>query len=156
LRAAGWCNFCGKRSQEVFGLAGIAERGVSICDECASLCLDIIGEDVRADQLRASPPVGSWTAPDDLDALLKNASELMEMNATEVADAIAEELEQGRVRRNSEPDGWRSRNMNLHCSFCDKSQREVAKLIAGPTVYVCDVCVGDVAAVLLGQRLRKG
>jgi ATP-dependent Clp protease ATP-binding subunit ClpX len=29
----------------------------------------------------------------------------------------------------------------LHCSFCGKSQREVKKLIAGPTVYICDECV---------------
>ncbi len=30
---------------------------------------------------------------------------------------------------------------NLTCSFCGKSQREVKKLIAGPTVYICDECV---------------
>src|SRR5580658_6839047 len=29
----------------------------------------------------------------------------------------------------------------LHCSFCGKSQHEVRKLIAGPTVYICDECV---------------
>lgn len=31
--------------------------------------------------------------------------------------------------------------MNLNCSFCGKSQREVRKLIAGPTVYICDECI---------------
>jgi hypothetical protein len=30
----------------------------------------------------------------------------------------------------------------LHCSFCGKSQHEVRALIAGPTVYICDECVG--------------
>ncbi len=30
---------------------------------------------------------------------------------------------------------------NLSCSFCGKSQREVKKLIAGPTVYICDECI---------------
>ena len=30
---------------------------------------------------------------------------------------------------------------NLSCSFCGKSQREVRKLIAGPSVYICDECV---------------
>ena len=30
---------------------------------------------------------------------------------------------------------------NLCCSFCGKSQREVRKLIAGPTVYICDECI---------------
>lgn len=29
----------------------------------------------------------------------------------------------------------------LHCSFCGKSQVEVKKLIAGPTVYICNECV---------------
>jgi ATP-dependent Clp protease ATP-binding subunit ClpX len=29
----------------------------------------------------------------------------------------------------------------LHCSFCGKSQDEVKKLIAGPTVYICDECI---------------
>ena len=29
----------------------------------------------------------------------------------------------------------------LHCSFCGKSQDEVRKLIAGPTVYICDECI---------------
>jgi ATP-dependent Clp protease ATP-binding subunit ClpX len=29
----------------------------------------------------------------------------------------------------------------FHCSFCGKSQHEVKKLIAGPSVYVCDECV---------------
>ena len=35
-----------------------------------------------------------------------------------------------------------SNNKNiLYCSFCGKSQHEVRKLIAGPTVFICDECV---------------
>ena len=30
---------------------------------------------------------------------------------------------------------------DLSCSFCGKSQKDVRKLIAGPSVYVCDECV---------------
>jgi len=30
---------------------------------------------------------------------------------------------------------------NMKCSFCGKSQKEVRKLIAGPTVFICDECV---------------
>ncbi len=33
------------------------------------------------------------------------------------------------------------RTGELRCSFCGKSQDEVKKLIAGPTVYICDECV---------------
>ena len=29
----------------------------------------------------------------------------------------------------------------LFCSFCGKNQSEVKKLIAGPSVYICDECV---------------
>src|SRR5262249_18475915 len=29
----------------------------------------------------------------------------------------------------------------LYCSFCGKSQHDVRKLIAGPTVFICDECI---------------
>jgi len=32
-------------------------------------------------------------------------------------------------------------NKLLYCSFCGKSQQDVKKLIAGPSVFVCDECV---------------
>ena len=32
-------------------------------------------------------------------------------------------------------------DQTLYCSFCGKSQREVKKLIAGPTVFICDECI---------------
>ena len=40
-------------------------------------------------------------------------------------------------------DGPRPREGNgtLQCSFCGKSQNDVRKLIAGPTVYICDECI---------------
>ncbi len=34
-----------------------------------------------------------------------------------------------------------SNSGNYRCSFCGKSQEEVKKLIAGPTVYICDECI---------------
>ncbi len=40
----------------------------------------------------------------------------------------------------SKSDGNDSKN-TLYCSFCGKSQHEVRKLIAGPTVFICDECV---------------
>src|SRR5262249_39713109 len=36
----------------------------------------------------------------------------------------------------------------LHCTFCGKSQHEVRKLIAGPTVFICDECEGVQQALL--------
>lgn len=40
-----------------------------------------------------------------------------------------------------EHDGGNGDDKLLHCNFCGKSQHEVRKLIAGPSVYVCDECV---------------
>ena len=35
----------------------------------------------------------------------------------------------------------KKKNKAFYCSFCGKSQHEVKKLIAGPTVFVCNECV---------------
>jgi len=51
----------------------------------------------------------------------------------------------------------------LRCSFCSKSQNDVKKLIAGPTVYICDECVDvcneiiadDVVASPVNEKLPK-
>src|SRR5438046_10588684 len=65
---------------------------------------------------------------------------------------------------------WRSplrkddeRDDILRCSFCSKSQNDVKKLIAGPTVYICDECVDvcneiiadDVVTSPIGEKLPK-
>jgi ATP-dependent Clp protease ATP-binding subunit ClpX len=43
----------------------------------------------------------------------------------------------------------------LYCSFCAKSQREVRRLIAGPTVFICDECVVLCAVIVLEGRPAK-
>jgi ATP-dependent Clp protease ATP-binding subunit ClpX len=47
-----------------------------------------------------------------------------------------------------------SRNINLACSFCGKSQREVKKLIAGPTVYICDECIRLCNDIIAEEKLK--
>ena len=47
---------------------------------------------------------------------------------------------------------------SLCCSFCGKSQKEVKKLIAGPTVYICDECIGlcnDIIAEEIDREDQK-
>jgi ATP-dependent Clp protease ATP-binding subunit ClpX len=39
----------------------------------------------------------------------------------------------------------------LRCSFCNKNQRDVKKLIAGPTVYICDECV-DICLDIISEE----
>ena len=36
-----------------------------------------------------------------------------------------------------------SSEKTLYCSFCNKSQHEVKKLIAGSSVFICDECIGQ-------------
>jgi ATP-dependent Clp protease ATP-binding subunit ClpX len=43
----------------------------------------------------------------------------------------------------------------LRCSFCNKSQREVRKLIAGPNVYICDECVDICLDIIAEDRARE-
>jgi NAD-dependent SIR2 family protein deacetylase len=42
----------------------------------------------------------------------------------------------------------------LRCSFCNKSQRDVRLLIAGPNVYVCDDCV-DICREIIAEKEEK-
>ncbi len=43
----------------------------------------------------------------------------------------------------------------LRCSFCNKSQREVKKLIAGPTVFICDECVDICLDIIAEDRMLE-
>ncbi len=45
---------------------------------------------------------------------------------------------------------------NLTCSFCGKSQREVKKLIAGPTVYICDECIDLCNDIIREEGQKSG
>jgi ATP-dependent Clp protease ATP-binding subunit ClpX len=59
-------------------------------------------------------------------------------------------------------DDTRGRNEDgklLYCSFCGKSQHEVRKLIAGPSVFICDECVelcNDIIREELEDRTEQG
>jgi ATP-dependent protease Clp ATPase subunit len=82
-----YCSFCGKSQHEVRKL--MPGRADFICDECVTLCVDIIREENK------SPTAAARSA----------------------------------------------RLPVLHCSFCAKSQHDVPKLIAGPSVFICEDCV---------------
>lgn len=43
----------------------------------------------------------------------------------------------------------------LYCSFCGKSQHEVRKLIAGPSVYICDECVSLCTDIIVEEHAQK-
>ena len=48
-----------------------------------------------------------------------------------------------------------SSEKTLYCSFCGKSQHEVKKLIAGPSVFICDECI-DLCIEIIRDELPVG
>jgi ATP-dependent Clp protease ATP-binding subunit ClpX len=48
--------------------------------------------------------------------------------------------------------GLRTRSRVLACSFCGRSEREVANLVAGPRVYICDACIDTCSAIITAER----
>ena len=48
-----------------------------------------------------------------------------------------------------------SSEKTLYCSFCGKSQHEVKKLIAGPSVFVCDECI-ELCNEIIRDELPSG
>ncbi len=44
---------------------------------------------------------------------------------------------------------------NLSCSFCGKSQRDVKKLIAGPGVYICDECISLCNDIIAEESVKE-
>ena len=47
-------------------------------------------------------------------------------------------------------------NEVLRCSFCNKDQNDVRKLIAGPTVFICDECVDVCNDIIADDRRVEG
>ena len=43
----------------------------------------------------------------------------------------------------------------VHCSFCNKDQDSVAKIVAGPGVYICDECVNLCQQIIDGEPARE-
>ena len=59
------------------------------------------------------------------------------------------------LKRGAAPVDPASRNPavdDLRCSFCDKGQGDVRRLIAGPTVLICDECVDVCVDIILQDR----
>ena len=49
-----------------------------------------------------------------------------------------------------------STEKNLYCSFCGKSQHEVKKLIAGPSVFICDECIDLCNDIIRDEVKQEG
>lgn len=144
MSLAGSCSFCGKDRREVKALVGTAGHAPRICDECVGLCCEILGEEVEIESPR---DVHRFVAPNFHD-------EQFQDRVTEILGRLAAERESSRndallndLRRSFESDRQPILDM-FRCSFCDAHRKDVAKLISGPRVFICDACIGDATAVV--------
>jgi len=128
----------------VNALVGTAGHSTTICDECLDLCWDIIGHGVGIQ----SPQDGHrYVQPSFEDeAFQQRVGEILQRLAAEReasrSDALLNDL-----RRSLDTDR-RASLEQFRCSFCGADSRDVAKMISGPRVYICDTCIGEATAVV--------
>jgi ClpX C4-type zinc finger len=150
ISVSGHCSFCGKEAGDVFGLAGVISRPTRICNECIDICFEIILDDIQMGLVPPSPEEqiaeagGEISIDFEADELIPNVKvpqSRAEMKA--FIDQLHRLLDQSETNRNPP-----KKSDELSCSFCDLGQSKVKKLIAGPQSYICELCVGDAAALL--------
>jgi ClpX C4-type zinc finger len=155
---SGSCSFCGKEAHEIFGLVGVTYRNVRICDECVNLCLEIIVEEIGI-----KPRLAAWAEPDaaSFEESVYDPKLLAQLvrrlaageRGNRLIDALATAIDRSDDAVIVPP---RS-GFQIECSFCDKPEREDMTMVAGPTAYICDGCIGDAGALFMryGWRPRN-
>src|SRR5262245_32261271 len=152
---SGSCSFCGKEVREIFGLAGVTHCNVRVCDECINLCLEIILEETEIREEMA------WadSDADPLDERINYPERLARLArrlaANERGTRLINTLAKA-IARSADASNVPQRSGFLECSFCGKPQDEATILIAGPTVYICDGCVGDAGDLFMRNGWRPG
>ena len=114
-----------------------------ICNECVALAIDIL---IAEEEQLLAQSVPAWEPTEDqLRELQRIGRELKHDEAPAVeSDGTIERVQVIQRAGTQRQD----QSLILACSFCRKSQDEVRKLIAGPTVYICDECVRRYADAL--------
>jgi hypothetical protein len=128
----------------VKGLAGVVGRPQRICDECLELCFDILVDEDDLQRLAErgrSQPAARERSLEELEEILRASRGNGELDESKFNELIAG------LRRRLDGPLPRTHHLDFVCSFCDRSQKEVRKLIAGPTVYICDACIADGGAL---------
>lgn len=153
---SGSCSFCAKAAHELFGLAGVTGTNVRVCSECIDVCFEILRDDPW--RKHPAPPreeVVERVVSDGLPNERSFSQQLSDRVAAgergdPLVEALAKALNLGSedlVLEPPEPPPYA-------CSFCNKSEEQGAKLIAGPTVFICDVCVGDAGSLFMRYGWR--
>jgi hypothetical protein len=144
LSVSGRCSFCGKDAREVFGVAGVMSHPARVCNECIAICFEIMGDSFTP----PPPPAERLVRNGSSDAFDFEPIGLMRNSMTPRTSAELKALIEQARKLLDQPEPARRRGDELSCSFCDRKHHEVVKLIAGPQVCICDVCIFDAAALI--------
>jgi ClpX C4-type zinc finger len=154
ITISGQCSFCGKDARKVFGLAGVLSRHARICNECIDICLEILMDDVQlvlayAVDSRPDPLLKSSESIDAFDfeaSLIWRNDDMRRISVDQEAfmEKIWKHFDQSKPLDHPQP----LDHSRLACSFCARNQNEAKKLIAGPQTYICEICIGDAAALI--------
>lgn len=154
------CNECVEicleilRDDQLAGGMQAGERPTSVVED--EIGQDFIVSEGRAND-QAQPAIGE--AEPSASVLAGDGDELAELlrqggkqRSGGELEALVEEV--GRLLGQVQVEQKKRRRTpaELACSFCERKQHEAARLIAGPDVFICDVCTGDAAALFTIRR----
>lgn len=155
IELSGWCSFCDKTAETLYGMAGVVGRPERICNECLRVCLEILFDDLMqaGKYVPSELPAGIVGEGEDISDAFWVTEDLRHdawpQGSAELGRTLKELREMlGQTEPARRPKRWHD---ELACSFCDQRQSAVTKLIAGPTVFICDGCIGE-ATALLGKH----
>ena len=114
----GRCSFCGADRRGP-GRLVTTEGFIFICDPCLGLCVSVLAGE-RSGETPASELDGEHVVTVVSEVLAKSAA--------------------GPARANNGPG---DESQLFYCMFCRRSRDQVAQLISGPRVFICETCVGD-------------
>src|SRR5215475_2545914 len=130
------CNFCGKSQSVVKKL--IAGPSVNICNECIDICNEITADDHKNHSGR--PKMG----------FIEKSCVMTKGDMNRVLARIASQIVSWHGGRQT----MRQSVDKLRCSFCGKSQSVVKKLVAGPSVNICNECI-DICSEIVADDHKK-
>jgi hypothetical protein len=154
---SGDCSFCGHHVTDVGSMARSVGAQVRICDHCVSLCMDVLAESgFTPEDLGVERAATAATCRDAQDRIDTEAflGDLLKIRQATESGAYESEIDRmiasARAFLERSPGARSTRESTatrkaLSCTFCEAKHAEVKKLLAGPTVYICDGCIGEAA-----------
>ena len=144
------CSFCGTPRSEVGRLLAAPGQRF-ICGECVDRATAVVSGAAEG----GSPLVAS-TAPCSFCGRTPNAAAASPDGTAVICDRCVAASQRIVAPEAGDSKGGRRREIMMRCSFCNASQRDVAKLIAGPDVYICGECIATATTVAATRTAATG